>query len=150
MGADECEADDKEDDVGGVLGCKDHEYLDKKEGHGEGEYLDEYHDPTVLYHCPAYELLVERGCLLVIYGELHEQEVAYSCRECHVGEEHQQTCFSRDDHWNHQDEWEQEYGAVEIELGYKKLLNGVMPHHKALDVVSLECHDTQQHHGSVD
>ena len=72
MGADECETDDKEDDVGGVLGCKDREDLDEKEGHGEGENLDEYHDPAILYHRLADEFVIERGGLLVIYRELHE------------------------------------------------------------------------------
>lgn len=150
MGGDEEESDDEKDDVGGVLGCKDHEYLDKKKGHGECEYLDEDHDPTVLYHRPAYEFMIERCCLLVIYGELHEQEVAYACRECHVGEEHEQTCLSHDDHRYHEDEREQEDGAVEIELGCEQLLDGMVSHHQTLDIVALVCHDAQQHHGSVD
>ena len=143
MGADECKTDDKEDDVGGVLGCKDREDLDEKERHGEGENLDEYHDPTILNHRLADEFVIERGGLLVIYRELHEQEIAYACRECHVGEEHQQTCLARDDHRDHQEEWEHEYATIEIELSGKQFLYGMVSHHKTLDVVALEGHDTQ-------
>ena len=150
VGADEGESDDKDDDVCGVLRCKDRENLDEKERHGECENLDENHDPTVLYHCLSDEFLIEWGGLLVIYCELHEQEIAYSCRECHIGKEHQQTCLASDEHWYHQKEWEYENGAIEIELGDEQFLYCVVTHHKALDVVALECHDSEKHHGSVD
>lgn len=84
MGADEDESDAEKYDVGCVLRCEDHEDLDEKDWHGKGENLDEDHYPAVFHHRTADELLIEWGCLLVIYCELHEQEIAYSCRECHV------------------------------------------------------------------
>ena len=84
VGADECESDDKEDDVCHILRGEDQEEFHEKERHGECKDLDKDHDPVVLYHGLAGKLLIERCCLLVVNGELHEEEIIYSSRECHV------------------------------------------------------------------
>ena len=110
-----------------------------------------FNDP---FDCPILELLNQYGDDITKFADKNKGQIAYFRDIEYISDLYSYADAGlinmRDAFFVKSKEWEYENGAIEIELGDEQFLYCVVTHHKALDVVALECHDSEKHHGSVD
>ncbi len=146
---DEAQSEDthKEEGVGGadeqIAGADDEHRAE------EGCHLDGYLH-AVLEVALARHLLLQGQRLLVVDGQLEDDEVDESAREEHVGAEHEEGELAREDGGHHYHEGDDEGCAVEAELGLEQGDDVLAMGHQQIDVVALLAHDLDERGDAVE
>ena len=149
MGNDETESEGRHDEIGARLADGDKADGGDDAGSEEGDHLDDdLH--AVLEVALGGHLLLEGERLLVIDGQLEDDEMEHSGGGGHIGHQHEEGEFAGENGREHDDERHEEDGGIEPELRLQQGDDVLAVGHQQVDVVALLAHDLRQGGDAVD
>ena len=107
------------EDVSGGLSNQCEACADDDAWGTEGHHLDD-NLPAVFDVGTTGDLQLEGNRLFVIDCQLEEDEVDQSCRETHIGKDHEPGELACEDGWQHDEEGDEQGDGVEPELGLEQ------------------------------
>ena len=149
VGEDEGQPEQAHEDVGLLKTYQDIANSHNDDGAEEGHHLDgELH--AVLEVALGCHLLLQGQRLLVIDGELEDDEMEESSCQQHIGRQHQEGKLTIEDGREHDEIGNNEYSTVEPKLGLEQGDDILAVHHQQVDVVAFLSHDLDQCGDAID
>ena len=94
----------------------------------------------------ARQLGVEVERELIVYGQLHQHPEGESASEKETGQSAEERDLALRDGEYHDDEWNEEQGALYVVLGTQQVEDRLLAAHQSIEVVALVAHCLAQHH----